>query len=70
MAGWFLIGIGAFAIAGAVMRWPFFMEHRKAQFFIKIMGQTGTRVFYVVLGLGFLLVGGLAVAGVLDLASR
>ncbi len=59
--GLILIAIGIFTILGAVLQWSFFIEHRKAQFFKKIFGETGMRIFYVVLG-GFMLVAGSLVA--------
>jgi uncharacterized membrane protein len=49
-AGLLIIGAGLFSIAGGVFAWPFFMNHRKAQFFVRLMGFNGARGLYVVLG--------------------
>ena len=54
-----LAAVGVFAICGGAFQWGFFMNHRKAQFFVRLIGTTATRAFYIVLG------SALAVAGVL-----
>ncbi len=48
---WLLGLAGAFAIAGAVFDWDFFMENRKAALWVRLFGRNGARVFYVILGL-------------------
>ena len=60
---------GIFAILGAFFQWSFFMNHRKAQFFIKLLGVQGTRVFYGVLGVALLIFGVLMAFNVFDLPS-
>lgn len=54
----FLIGliIGLFFIVCAVMNFDWLMEHRKARFFIKAFGRTGTRIFYAVLGIAIIVI--------------
>ena len=42
---------GLFAVLGGALNWNFFMESRKAAFFVKIFGRTGARIFYIILGL-------------------
>lgn len=59
--GLFFIAAGLFSVAGAVYDWDWFMNHRKARFFVAIFGRTGARIWYALLGAG------LAVAGVLFL---
>ncbi|MCQ3931630.1 MAG: hypothetical protein DPW16_14325 [Chloroflexi bacterium] len=46
-----LFGAGAFTIVGAVMDWNWFMNSRRARFFVAIFGRMGARIFYVLLGL-------------------
>lgn len=45
-----LIGAGIFSIGAAAADWDWFMSHRKAQFFVKLLGRTGARIFYAILG--------------------
>ncbi len=56
----FLGFMGIFAIVGSVMNWSWFMESRKAAFFVKILGRNGTRIFYGAIGVAVL---GFAVYG-------
>ncbi|MDP2315902.1 MAG: immunity 17 family protein [Pseudomonadota bacterium] len=56
----FMIGAGVFTVTAAAMDWEWFMNHRKAQFFVRIFGRLGARVFYGALG-AFLLVIGMMV---------
>lgn len=51
------IAIGVFAILGAVLQWPFFMESRKAKRLTGVIGVTGARIFYAVLGVVIVTVG-------------
>lgn len=46
-----LVGAGVFSILASIFNWDFFFENRKAEFFIKIFGRQGSRIFYIVLGL-------------------
>lgn len=46
-----LFGAGAFTIVGAVMDWNWFMNSRRARFFVAIFGRLGARIFYILLGL-------------------
>jgi membrane associated rhomboid family serine protease len=57
--GLLFVFCGLFAVAGSVCEWDWFLNHRKARMVAALIGRTGTRVFYVVLG------GGLAIFGVL-----
>lgn len=45
------IGGGFFTILASILNWNFFFESRKAQFFMNILGRTGSRIFYSLLGL-------------------
>lgn len=46
-----LFGAGVFTIVGAVMDWNWFMNSRRARFFVAIFGRMGARIFYILLGL-------------------
>ena len=63
--GWFLIAAGTFAICGAVLDWNWFMNNRKAQFFVRLFGRAGTRLFYVILGTILIIMGALMLTGVI-----
>ena len=41
---------GLFAVAGGVFDWEWFMGHRKARVFVKLLGRNGARIFYCILG--------------------
>ena len=49
-SGLLIIGAGLFSIAGGVFAWPWFMNHRKARFFVNLLGENGARGLYIVLG--------------------
>ena len=49
--------IGLFVLAGAGFNLDFFMENRRAQLFVSLLGRTGARIFYIILGLGFVIFG-------------
>ena len=46
-----IIACGLFSLVCAVMNWDWFMNHRKAKFMISLLGKTGARIFYSILGL-------------------
>jgi small neutral amino acid transporter SnatA (MarC family) len=55
----FIVG-GLFSIVCAAMDFDWFMNHRRARFFVRVFKRNGARIFYVVIGLvlaalGFLL---------------
>ena len=58
------IAIGAFAVAGAVMDWDFFMDNPRARIFYKLLGRNGARGFYFLLGVA---VAGVGLAGLLGI---
>jgi small neutral amino acid transporter SnatA (MarC family) len=45
-----LIAAGLFSLVCAVMNWDWFMNHRKAKFMVNLIGRTGARIFYGLLG--------------------
>ncbi|MGK7878734.1 MAG: immunity 17 family protein [Crocosphaera sp.] len=66
MAGLFVIVAGVFSLCGAILNWDWYMNHRKARFLVKILGRGGARVFYGVLGLGLIILGGLLLFGFIE----
>ena len=61
--GLLIIGFGLFSIAGGAFAWPFFMNHRKAQLFVRMLGYNGARGLYVVLGALICFCGVMVLAG-------
>jgi hypothetical protein len=49
-----IAAVGIFSILGGALNWRFFMENRKAEFFVRVFGRNGARIFYVLLGVGIL----------------
>ena len=56
---WFIISFGLFSIAAAVLDWDWFFNNSRAQFFIKIFGNSrrNARIFYILLGIGLCALG-------------
>lgn len=52
-----LILAGAFSFFCSFMNYPFFMNHRKAVTMRRILGDTLTRVFYMILGIALVVAG-------------
>ena len=63
---WILILIGIFALCGAVFDWDWFMNNRKARFFVSLLGRTGARIFYALLGSGIATIGVLILLGIIE----
>jgi hypothetical protein len=55
-----VIAVGLFAAAGGLYDWDWFMHNSKARFVSMVLTRTGARIFYVLLGVGLAVVGGLA----------
>ncbi|OPZ88926.1 MAG: hypothetical protein BWY74_02936 [Firmicutes bacterium ADurb.Bin419] len=47
----FLLGAAIFTIMGAIFNWDWFFENRKARLMVSLLGRTGARVFYIIVGL-------------------
>lgn len=67
--GWVLAGAGVFSICGAMFNWEWFMNNRKARFFVRILGRGGTRMFYGILGTALVVVGVLMAMGIIQESS-
>ena len=55
--GFFFIAAGLLSVAAGTFGWEWFLSHRKARFFVSIFGRTGARIFYVIVGAGFVVFG-------------
>lgn len=64
--GWALAAAGLFSAAGAALDWDWFMNHRKAQGLVRLMGRGGARAFYGLLGLTLAVVGVLMGLGIIE----
>jgi len=64
--GSLFIAIGLFAICGAGFNWDWFLNHRKARFFVAVFKRTGARIFYLLLGGGLVTLGALLALGVIQ----
>ncbi|MBL8797815.1 MAG: immunity 17 family protein [Planctomycetia bacterium] len=63
--GLLFVAIGLFSATAAACDWEWFMTHYKARFFVSIFGRTGARIFYVLIGLGFVVLGVLFMLGII-----
>ncbi len=59
---------GLFAIAGGVFNWEWFMSNRKARTLVRLLGRSGARIFYCLLGSAITILGLLITFGIV--ASR
>lgn len=67
--GLVLVGCGIFSVCGAVFDWEWFINSRKAQFFVTIFGRTGARIFYGILGIAIAIMGALITLGIVKNAT-
>ena len=47
---WLLAAVGAIVICSAAFDWEFFMSKAMPQFFVRMLGRAGARIFYGLLG--------------------
>jgi len=67
--GLILVAAGLFSICGAAFDWDFFINSRKARFFVSTFGRTGARIFYALLGLVIVVMGTLITVGIFTNAT-
>lgn len=51
---------GGLSLLGALLNWSWFMNSRRAQFFVRTIGYNGARILYIIIGgalLGFAIYG-------------
>ncbi|RIK81761.1 MAG: hypothetical protein DCC68_08040 [Planctomycetota bacterium] len=63
--GLIFVAVGIFSICGAVFDWDWFINSRKAQFFVAMFGRNGARIFYGILGAAIVILGTLLMFGVI-----
>lgn len=51
------IAIGVYCIMGAVKEWSIFMNNRKLFLLKKIFGNSGVKIFYILFGIIFIVMG-------------
>ena len=56
-AGIFLVVIGLLSFAGGLFNWKWFMNVSKVRSLAKVIGQTGARIFHILLGLSVIVYG-------------
>lgn len=66
MKGLLFAAAGIFSICGAVFDWDWFMNNRRARFFVSIFGRNGARLFYIVLGMLLIVFGILLASGTIQ----
>jgi len=69
LMGLILLAVGVFSFMGGAMDWEWFMANRKARPLAGIIGRTGARIFYGLLGLAMAIAGALVAVGVIDTSS-
>jgi len=45
-----VILIGLLSLLGAVLDWNWFIANRKVRIFVRLLGRTGARILYAILG--------------------
>lgn len=63
---WVIGACGVFSLCGAVLDWDWFMNSRKARFFVSVFGRDGARVFYGLMGAALVVLGVLLGSGVIE----
>lgn len=65
--GSLFMAIGLFSIIGALANWDYLIHHIKTKLLLKLIGRTGARIFYVVLGLALFLIGLLSITEIINI---
>lgn len=63
--GVIFVANGIFSLRGATFNWDWFMNNSRARFFVRILTRTGARIFYALLGCGFIVFGILLAMGII-----
>ncbi len=70
---WILGGVfifsGLFSLIASIKEWEFFFNAHKASWIENLIGRSGARIFYGILGIALIIVGLLSFTGTVDLAS-
>jgi hypothetical protein len=62
--GLLFVAAGLFAICGALFNWDFFMNARRARFFVTVFGRQGARICYGLIGSTLVILGSLIALGI------
>ena len=65
MVGYLLVAAGLFVMAGSLFNWNWYWERRRTQVWVDLLGRTGARVLYALLGLAVVVGGALLAGGVI-----
>jgi small neutral amino acid transporter SnatA (MarC family) len=57
IVGILVILSGLFSLISSIKNWNFFFENTRARFIVRILGRTGARIFYGILGSALVLMG-------------
>lgn len=60
-----VVGSGAWGILGAWRNWDWFFAWQPAPFFVMLLGRTGARIFYLLLGIALFVTDILAGLGII-----
>jgi small neutral amino acid transporter SnatA (MarC family) len=61
------VAFGLFSIVGSYFELGFFMSSRKASRMIRLLGMTGAKIFYILLGLALVTLGLLGFFNIIDI---
>jgi hypothetical protein len=61
MVGYLMAAAGLFVLAGSAFNWDWYWRRRRTQVWVDLLGRTGARIFYAILGLA-VSVGGVLIA--------
>lgn len=64
-----MLALGILILFAAITNWEWYFKQRRAQVMIKLMGRTGARIFYALLGLLFSGFGWMVLSGRIDINS-
>ncbi len=60
-----LFSLGLLSIAGGYLDWDWYMNWRNSRWFVNLIGRKAARVFYIVIGFVFSVIGVLAMFGLI-----
>ena len=63
--GLLIVAVGLFSVGSGIFNWEWAMTNRQARLLSRMITRTGARAFYVVLGVGLVVVGTLMTIGVI-----
>lgn len=66
----FLLAAGVFSVLGAALNWNFLLNSRRARLFMRLFGRNGTRIVYLLLGSGLVVLGVMGLLNPMMFASR